>query len=145
MTDFKPRMLEVAKRDQIESLIKGIEVIQAFNESLPRMTVSEIAERVGLSRAAARRYLLTLIHLGLAMQEGRYFRLAQKGMNLAFQINKSVPVPAPAQSNAGNASSGLSLLERLTPHLSDTGTLAVLILDGSDRVPAGIAAALPPH
>jgi IclR family transcriptional regulator, pca regulon regulatory protein len=87
MTDFKRQTHDIAKRDLVESLIKGVEVIQAFNETLPRMSISEVAERVGLSRAAARRYLLTLVHIGLATTDGRCFSLTHKVANLGLYLN----------------------------------------------------------
>jgi IclR family pca regulon transcriptional regulator len=52
------------KRDLIAGLEKGLSVIEAFDQDRPRLTISEVATRCGLTRAAARRYLITLEYLG---------------------------------------------------------------------------------
>ena len=65
--------ITIAKRDLIEGLIKGIDVITAFNDDAARMTATELAEKVAFSRSAARRYLLTLVHTGLASTDGHNF------------------------------------------------------------------------
>ena len=75
MLESKPVKLDIAKRDLIEGLIKGLEVITAFNNETQHMTASELAERVGLSRSAARRFLLTLAHIGMEATDGRTFSL----------------------------------------------------------------------
>ncbi len=66
------------KRDLLAGLEKGLAVIEAFDQERPRLTISEVAERTGLTRAAARRYLLTLTHLGLVHQERKMFALAPR-------------------------------------------------------------------
>jgi IclR family pca regulon transcriptional regulator len=54
----------INKADLIEGLGKGLRLIEAFDDEHPRMTVSEAAQRTGLTRTAARRYLLSLCHFG---------------------------------------------------------------------------------
>lgn len=94
MTTLDVNVQCIPKHDLIEGLIKGIEVIQVFNACDPRLSVSEVAERASLSRAAARRYLLTLAHVGLAIRDGRWFRLTTKGMAMASCLDDARPVPA---------------------------------------------------
>jgi IclR family transcriptional regulator, pca regulon regulatory protein len=48
----------------VQSLRRGLEVIRAFDAEAPELTLSDVARRTGLSRAAARRFLLTLAELG---------------------------------------------------------------------------------
>ena len=48
------------KRDWIAGLERGVAVIEAFDDAHPRMTASEAGQRTGMTRTAARRYLLTL-------------------------------------------------------------------------------------
>ena len=48
-------------RDLIAGLEKGLAVICAFDQERPLLSVTEVAERCGLTRAAARRYLTPLI------------------------------------------------------------------------------------
>jgi IclR family pca regulon transcriptional regulator len=57
------------------SLDRGLRVIRAFNQETPFMTVAEVARRTQMSRAAARRFLMTLQKLGYAGcdRNQRYF------------------------------------------------------------------------
>lgn len=72
------------RADFVQSLAKGLAVIEAFGADSPAMTLSEAARRTGLSRAAARRLLLTLCRLDYAETDGRLFRLRPKVLNLGF-------------------------------------------------------------
>jgi IclR family pca regulon transcriptional regulator len=59
----------------VEALAKGLAILECFDESHPDMTLSEVAKRVNLSPAAARRSLLTLKALGYVGQDGKRFHL----------------------------------------------------------------------
>ena len=67
-----------AKRDMVAGLDKGLQVIEAFDQERSRLTIAEVAERTGLTRAAARRYLLTLTALGYMRHENKQFSLTPK-------------------------------------------------------------------
>lgn len=77
-------MAEDPKRSTefVEALAKGIAVIECFDAAHPDMTLSEIARRVGLSPAAARRSLITLSALGYVGSAGKRFFLKPKVMTL---------------------------------------------------------------
>jgi IclR family pca regulon transcriptional regulator len=66
----------------VEALAKGIAIIEAFDAATPEMTLSEVARKVGLSPAAARRSLITLAHLGYVAQAEKRFHLTPKVMTL---------------------------------------------------------------
>lgn len=66
----------------VEALAKGLAILESFNQGHPDMTLSEVAKRVKLSPAAARRSLLTLKVLGYVGQEGKRFHLRPKIMTL---------------------------------------------------------------
>jgi IclR family pca regulon transcriptional regulator len=68
----------------VEAFARGLEVIRAFNEEHPAMSLSEVAERAGISRASARRLLATLVHLGYVHADGKTFRLTPKVMQLGY-------------------------------------------------------------
>ena len=70
--------------DFVSTLARGLEVIKAFNRDRPQLSVSDAAAATGLSRAAARRILLTLTHLGFARQVGESFALAPQVMELGY-------------------------------------------------------------
>ncbi|WP_238367754.1 IclR family transcriptional regulator domain-containing protein [Mesobacterium pallidum] len=77
MTDPEDRPPEF-----VEALAKGIAIIEAFDAATPEMTLSEVARKVGLSPAAARRSLITLSHLGYVAQTEKRFHLTPKVMTL---------------------------------------------------------------
>jgi IclR family pca regulon transcriptional regulator len=77
-------------RDFVNSLARGLTVIKAFNRARPSMTLSEVAKRTGLNRAAARRFLLTLVREGYAETDGKYFRLRPKILELGFSALSSI-------------------------------------------------------
>lgn len=56
-----------------------------------------MAAAAGLTRAAARRFLLTLQALGYAEREGRYFRLRPSTLELGYAYLASQPWWRPAQ------------------------------------------------
>jgi len=70
--------------DFVQSFARGLAVIEAFDREHAAMTLSEVARRAGLTRAAARRLLLTLCELGYAESDGRLFSLRPKVLNLGF-------------------------------------------------------------
>ncbi|HTS53755.1 MAG TPA: IclR family transcriptional regulator C-terminal domain-containing protein [Burkholderiales bacterium] len=70
--------------DFVRALAKGLAVIEAFDARSPSMTLSEVAKKTGLSRGTARRLLLTLVDLGYAGFDGKYFGLQPRALNLGF-------------------------------------------------------------
>jgi len=70
--------------DFVQSLARGLSVITAFSEEAPSLTLSEVAEKTGLSRAAARRFLLTLGELGYVRSDGKRFSLTPQVMELGY-------------------------------------------------------------
>lgn len=60
-------------RDYVQSLERGLAVLQVFSRERPAVTLSEAAAATGLTRATARRILLTLEHLGYVRADGRQF------------------------------------------------------------------------
>ncbi len=66
----------------VKSLAKGIAIIESFDNKNSKMTLTEVAKKVGITRAAARRFLLTLEELGYAEQVNRRFALTAKILNV---------------------------------------------------------------
>jgi IclR family pca regulon transcriptional regulator len=73
----------ISSRDFVGALEKGLQVIEAFESATARLTLSDVAARVGITRAAARRFLLTLTELGYAEHDGRYFSLTPRVLGLS--------------------------------------------------------------
>jgi IclR family transcriptional regulator, pca regulon regulatory protein len=85
--------VEIKQADLVDGLRKGLEVITAFDDTTPRMTQSDLAQRLDLSRAAARRYLLTLASLGYVASDGKHFWLTPKVMQLGRSYAASSRLP----------------------------------------------------
>ena len=79
------------RSEEIRSLIKGIAVIKAFGPEHPKRTLTEVARATGLSRAGARRVLLTLKSLDYVVSDGRYFRLQPRVLELGYSYLASLP------------------------------------------------------
>ncbi|RZU00724.1 IclR family transcriptional regulator [Rivibacter subsaxonicus] len=81
------------KRDLIAGLEKGLAVIEAFDQDRPRLSITEVAERTGLTRAAARRYLITLAYLGYVQQDRKLYGLSPKVLRLGQSYMHSARLP----------------------------------------------------
>jgi IclR family pca regulon transcriptional regulator len=108
--------IAVAKRDIVEALVTGIEVITAFNDEHARLTATAVAERIGISRSAARRYLLTLVHTGMAVTDGRVFWLTAKVLTLGRSYLDSARLPRAI----------VPYLQHLTAQLQESTNYSVL-------------------
>lgn len=80
----------MAARDFSQSLARGLAILELFRDSVTYLTPSSVAAEIGMSRAAARRLLLTLQDLGYLQGDGRRFWLTPSilrlGQNL-FAVN----------------------------------------------------------
>jgi IclR family pca regulon transcriptional regulator len=74
-----------SEKDYLKTLAKGLQLIKSF-EGVPAMTLSEVAKINGLSRAAARRHLHTLRHLGYVTQIGDKFQLTPKILDIGHSF-----------------------------------------------------------
>jgi IclR family pca regulon transcriptional regulator len=113
-------MPAVNKRDLVAGLQKGLRIIEAFSASHPRLTLSEAARRAGVTRAAARRYLLTLASLGYAEFDGKLFSLTPRVLRLGYAFLSTASLPRLAQ----------PVLEGLADQTREAASLSVL--DGGD-------------
>ncbi|WP_293862236.1 IclR family transcriptional regulator C-terminal domain-containing protein [uncultured Alsobacter sp.] len=115
-------------RDLVGGLQNGLAVIEAFDDTRPRLSISDVAQVTGLTRAAARRYLLTLTHLGYAEHDGKYFSLTPRVLRLGYAFLSSLTLPTRVQ----------PFLERIAEELGESSSAAVL--DDGDVVYVGRAA-----
>lgn len=70
--------------DYIQSLDRGLQVIQAFSQNNKNLTISDVSKITGLSRPTARRILLTLEHLGFAEANNGLFSLTARTLSLGY-------------------------------------------------------------
>ncbi len=110
------------QRNHIVGLEKGLSVIECFNDSRQKLTIAEVAQAVGLSRAAARRCLLTLSHLGYAEYDGKFFRLTVRALRLGYAYLASTTNPQILQ----------TYVEYLSAKINESCSAA--ILDGNEMV-----------
>jgi IclR family pca regulon transcriptional regulator len=104
----------------VAALAKGLAVVEAFDAARPRATLSEVAHLTGLTRAAARRYLLTLVDLGYAESDGKHFWLTPRILRLGYAYLSSAPLPRLAQ----------PVLEQVGEQTQEVASLA--LLDGHE-------------
>jgi IclR family pca regulon transcriptional regulator len=76
----------------VQSFARGLAVIRAFSAGAPSQTLSEVAARTELTRAGARRILLTLQGLGYVQQEGRAFFLTPRILDLGYAYLSTMPL-----------------------------------------------------
>ena len=112
----------IAARDFSTSLARGLRVIAAFDRDNDEMTLTEVARRSDMTRAAARRYLLTLCELGYVAGDGKYFRLTPRVLQLGFAFLTSMHLWERAQ----------PFMERLTEQVNESCSISVL--EGDDIV-----------
>lgn len=106
----------------VQSFERGLRVVQAFGEGHSRMTLTEAAERSSLSRATARRFLLTLVELGFVHSDGQYFTLGPKILNLGYSYLSGFGLPNLA----------LPIMEQAVSRVHESCSLTVL--DGAEVV-----------
>lgn len=106
----------------VQSLERGLAVITAFGDQAGRLTLSEVARSTGLSRAAARRFLLTLADLGHVHFDGKHFQLTPRVLSLGYAYLSSLALPDIARPH----------LETLSQATGESSSMAVL--DGGDIV-----------
>ncbi|HEV7750668.1 MAG TPA: IclR family transcriptional regulator C-terminal domain-containing protein [Baekduia sp.] len=116
MTEAPPR-----DRQFVQSLERGLSVIRALSAPEPQ-TLSQVARVTGLTRAASRRFLLTLQQLGYVHLDGTRFSLTPQVLELGYAYLSSLTLPEVAQPH----------LERLVEEIHESSSVSVL--DGGDVV-----------
>ncbi len=85
--------MTIARADLIEGMAKGMAVLESFDTERQRLNATLAAQRAGITRAAARRHLLTLAHLGYLETDGSYFWLAPKVLRFSGSYLASARLP----------------------------------------------------
>ena len=118
----KPKRMEGEPRatDFVESLDRGLRLLQVFGERAAPMTLSEIANAAGLPRATARRILFTLQHGGFVSSDGKLFAMTPQVLTLAGSYLRSNQLVAVLQ----------PVLDEISAAAQEISSLAVLDRDG---------------
>lgn len=106
----------------VQSLARGLAVIRAFDADHPELSLSDVARMTGLNRAAARRFLHTLVELEYVRTDGRRFSLGPRVLELGYSYLSSLTLPELA----------LPAMERLVERVHESCSMAVL--DGGEVV-----------
>lgn len=114
--------VDISDKDFLATFARGLEVIKSFDNESPSMTLSDLAKKTGLSRASARRFLLTLQKLGYVSNEDKHFKLTAKILDLGYSYLSS-----------------LNFTEIITPYMEAVAhklgeSCSATVLDGQDVV-----------
>ncbi|WP_017596268.1 IclR family transcriptional regulator domain-containing protein [Nocardiopsis potens] len=122
MTDTEGSAQSARGDHYVQSLERGLAVIRAFSAERPEMTLSDAARATGLTRAAARRFLLTLTDLGYVRSDGRLFALTPRVLELGYAYLSAAGLPEVAQPH----------LQALAAEVRESSSVSVL--DGDSVV-----------
>lgn len=109
-------MQETTSPDFVTALARGMEVLSCFDNEHRRMTLSQVAERVQLSRGTARRFLLTLESLGFLESDGKQFFMTSRVLRFANAYLSSF----------GLVDEAKAVLRRLTEEVLESASMCVL-------------------
>ncbi|MCR8923872.1 MAG: IclR family transcriptional regulator domain-containing protein [Cellvibrionaceae bacterium] len=109
-------------KDFLATFARGLDVIKSFDAESPSMTLTDLAKKNGLSRASARRFLLTLQKLGYVSNDDKHFKLTAKILDLGYSYLSS-----------------LNFTEIITPYMEGVAhqlreSCSANVLDGQDIV-----------
>lgn len=105
-----------------QTFARGLAVITSFDEGSRVLTLSEVAERIGITRSTARRLLHTLVTLGYAATDGKYFSLTPKILDLGYAYLASSEIWRFAEAD----------IQALASKVGESSSISVL--DGHDIV-----------
>ena len=122
MTDAEPLDDSDGPGEVVQAFVRGLAVIRAFDADNPELTLSDVARRAGVTRAAAGRFLRTLQSLGYVRNDGRSFALTPRVLELGYSYLSALSLPEVAQPH----------LEALSRAVGESASAAVL--DGTEIV-----------
>jgi IclR family pca regulon transcriptional regulator len=111
MSEDRPR-----SSDFVQSLERGLAVIRAFDAEHRELALSDVARATGLTRAAARRFLLTLVKLGYVHFADGRFSLRPRVLDLGYAYLSSLSLPEVAQPH----------MEALVSKVNESSSISVL-------------------
>ena len=138
--------MTIAKADFIEGMAKGMAVLESFDTERQRLNATLAAQRAKITRAAARRHLLTLAHLGYLETDGSYFWLAPKVLRFSGSYLSSARLPRVIQPTLNRLAA--QTLESFSAVVRDQDEVVIIARSGPMRVLAyglHLGARLPAH
>ncbi|HEY8357032.1 MAG TPA: IclR family transcriptional regulator C-terminal domain-containing protein [Ramlibacter sp.] len=138
--------MTIAPADLIAGMAKGMAVLESFDTERQRLNATLAAQRAGLTRAAARRHLLTLAHLGYLETDGSYFWLAPKVLRFSGSYLASARLPRVLQPTLNRLAAQAG--ESFSAVVLDGEQVVIIARSGSIRMLAyglHLGARLPAH
>jgi len=138
--------MTIARQDFIEGMAKGLSVLESFDTERQRLNATLAAERAGLTRAAARRHLLTLAHLGYLETDGSYFWLSPKVLRFSGSYLASARLPRVLQPSLNRLAAQTG--QSFSAVVLDADQVVIVARSGSSRLLAyglHLGARLPAH
>ncbi len=114
---------KISNDDYIAGLAKGLSLLEAFGIDRQKLNATQISERTGISRTAARRYLRTLKFLGYLASDDHYFWLTHKVLRFSSSYLSSAHLPKVVQPILNILCAQTSL------------TFSIVVLDDDEVVP----------
>jgi IclR family transcriptional regulator, pca regulon regulatory protein len=110
-------MTEADQSGSSQSLERGLAILSAFTPDQPALGISELAQRLNLTRSTTHRYVATLARLGYLDQDSatRKYRLGARVLDLGFSVLGSMELREIAAPH----------LRRLTDATGHTSNLAI--------------------
>nr|WP_067297473.1 IclR family transcriptional regulator C-terminal domain-containing protein [Marinobacterium profundum] len=109
-------------KDFLATFARGLEVIKSFDTQTPSMSLTDVAKKNNLSRASARRFLLTLQKLGYVKSDDKRFKLTARVLELGYSYLATL-----------NFSETITpFMEKITHKLGES--CSATVLDGQDVV-----------
>ncbi|WP_042070572.1 IclR family transcriptional regulator PcaU [Advenella mimigardefordensis] len=120
----------IRHEDFVAGISKGLAILDSFGSERHRLNISQAAEKTGMTRAAARRHLLTLEYLGYLESDGHFFYLSPKVLRFSGSYIGGATLPKVSQ----------PLLNLLTNQTSLI--YSVMVLDGYEAITIARSAAM---
>lgn len=137
--------MTIAHADYIAGMAKGLAVLESFDTQRQRLNATLAAERAGLTRAAARRHLLTLAHLGYLETDGSWFWLAPKVLRFSGSYLATAQLPRAIQPTLNRLAATTG--ESFSAVVLDGDHVVIVARSGSAQLAYGLhlGARLPAH
>jgi len=122
VTQIEPFAEFESNRNFVISFARGLQVIESFYQEAQGMTAARVAKKTGMSRAAVRRFLITLEALGHAENASGVYHLRPSILRIGCSYLSSTSLPALAQ----------PVLEQVSEQVHESTSLSAL--DGDNII-----------
>jgi IclR family transcriptional regulator, pca regulon regulatory protein len=121
----------IASADFIAGMAKGMAVLESFDTERQRLNATLAAQRAGITRAAARRHLLTLAYLGYLETDGSYYWLSAKVLRFSGSYLASARLPRVLQPTLNRLAAQTG--ESFSAVVLDDDQVVIIARSGNER------------